>query len=127
MISLIIIPPSTLLEPLVFWGFFSYYITWLYFLAFLFLISTASWFYFLCDPFLPYSSRTQIRFPAVTSLFYSLPINFLNPEIAFCCFRKSMFSLVFLESSSFYSTKALYFYSAKASILLKPHHFVLPQ
>lgn len=127
MISFIIIPPSTLLEPLVCLGFFSYYITRLYFLAFVFLIATSLWFYFVCDPFLPYPFRTQIWFPAVTSLFYSLPINFLNPEIAFCCFRKSMFSLVFLESSSFCSTKALYFYSAKASILLKPHHFVLPQ
>ena len=74
-ISFIIIFPSTLLECLVCLGFFLIY-WFLYFLvsAFLLLISTSLWFYFVCEPFLPYSSRTWIWFSAVTILFYSLPI-----------------------------------------------------
>ena len=89
-------------------GFVFFLIYWfLYFLAFLLLISTSLWFYFVCGPFLPYSSRTWIWSSAVTILFYSLPINFFNSAIAPCCFRKSMFSLIFLQSSSFFSPEVL--------------------
>ena len=106
-ISFIIISPSTLLECLVCLGFFFLIYWFLYFLAFLLLISTSLWFYFVCEPFLPYSSRTWIWFSAVTILFYSLPINFFNSATALCCFRKWMFSLIFLQSSSFFSTEVL--------------------
>ena len=104
-ISFIIIFPSTLLECLVCLGFF-----------FNILVSVFFGFCFFAPDFNIFVVLFCLR--AISPIFiqdmnlvlssdHSLLQLAYNSAIALCCFRKSMFSLIFLQSSSFFSTEVL--------------------